>query len=370
MLPMEKNNTSQTWEEYAATELDYIKRALIPFGYVLDDEQPHLLGERFLMQAVTTAGGRKLILLGKNLEQKKVIIKVASDSNGKNEIKHERLCRSLINSLHFAYGAFTAPAELMYTEVDGRVIAIQEFIEQTSTFLDRRLLEQFDLALQSLKAQAQAQITTRGHFESVRKTFGYYEVSDYLENVDIFIKNITDVSGDNTITSTLTNATNYIHEHKSSIAQYTGFLTHTDFVPHNFRVKDTIVYLLDFSSIRFGNKHEGWARFLNFMTLYNRPLEAAFITYADMNFSVEERQSLQLMRVYRLIEIISYYTTATKNSSGDLLLLNKNRIHFWHEVLKSELQNTRVDTKIVTDYQTMRDTLRSHSEKIRQQNLH
>lgn len=367
---MAKNNTSQTWEEYVTTELDYIKRALTPFGYILDDEQPHLLGERFLMQAVTTAGGRKLILLGKNTKQQKVIIKVASDTNGKNEIKHERLCRSLINSLHFAYGAFTAPTELLYTEVDGRVIAIQEFIEQASTFLDRPLLEQFDLALQSLKAQAQAQITTRGHFESVRKTFGYYEVSDYLQNVDMFIKNISDAPNEEAIPNTLTTARNYIYEFKNIIAQYTGFLTHTDFVPHNFRVNGTVVYLLDFSSIRFGNKHEGWARFLNFMTLYNRPLENALIAYADRNFSAEERQSLQLMRVYRLIEIISYYTTATKKSSGDLLLLNKNRIHFWHEVLKSELHNTRVDSKIVTNYQTVRDTLRSHSEKIRQQNLH
>ena len=367
---MPNNNTTQTWNEYVAFELAYVRKCLLPLGYTLDTEQPHLLGERFLMQAVTTTGGRKLILQGKDQNEQRVIIKVASDISGQEEIKHERLCRSLINSLNFAYGVFTAPSELLFLEKDGRVIAIQEYIEQTSSFLDRPLLDQFDFALQSLKAQAQAQITTRGHFRSISKTFGYYEVTDYLRNVEIFIQNISTCNVSSSLQTTLQAAQNYLLQNSIRIAQYTGFLTHTDFVPHNFRIKDHTVYLLDFSSIRFGNKHESWARFLNFMTLYNHPLENALIQYADQNFSPEERESLQRMRVYRLIEIISYYTTATKNSSDDLLILNQNRIAFWHEVLRAELHNHRVDRAIVTQYKLTRDQLRSDGEKVRQQNLH
>ncbi|MES2749658.1 MAG: hypothetical protein V4606_04680 [Patescibacteria group bacterium] len=365
-----ENNTTHTWNEYVATQLKYVTDTLLPLGYTLDTTQPHLLGERFLMQAVTTTGGRKLILQGKNQDNQKVIIKVASDTQGKDEIKHERLCRSLINSLNFAYGVFTAPQELLFIEKDGRVIAIQEFIEQTSTFLERPLLEQFDFALHSLKAQAQAQITTRGHFRSISNTFGYYEVADYFKNADLFIDTISSMFSDQTILNTLTTARNYLHEHKERIAQYTGFLTHTDFVPHNFRIRDNTVYLLDFSSIRFGNKHESWARFLNFMTLYNHPLEQAVLKYADQNFSPEERESLQLMRVYRLLEIIAYYCTTTKNSTGDLLTLNQNRISFWHEVLMAELQNHRVERAVVSAYQSTRDELRSQGEKERQKGLH
>ncbi len=367
---MTNNNLSLTWNEYVASELAYVRTSLLPLGYTLDTEQPHLLGERFLMQAVTTSGGRKLILQGKNQNNQRVIIKVASDSNGKEEIKHERLCRSLINSLNFAYGVFTAPQELLFLEKDGRIIAIQEYIEQTSSFLERPLLDQYNFALQSLKAQAQAQITTRGHFRSISNTFGYYEVSDYLKNVEVFVQNITHSNSDTSIQNTLHAAQNHLTKNSNRIAQYTGFLTHTDFVPHNFRIKDHTVYLLDFSSIRFGNKHESWARFLNFMTLYNHPLENALTEYADQNFSPEERESLQLMRIYRLMEILSYYTNATKNSVGDLLILNQNRIAFWHAVLHAELHNTRVDRSIVTNYTSNRDQLRSEGEKVRQQNLH
>ena len=367
---MPNNNTTQTWNEYVAFELAYVRKCLLPLGYTLDTEQPHLLGERFLMQAVTTTGGRKLILQGKDQNEQRVIIKVASDISGQEEIKHERLCRSLINSLNFAYGVFTAPSELLFLEKDGRVIAIQEYIEQTSSFLDRPLLDQFDFALQSLKAQAQAQITTRGHFRSISKTFGYYEASDYIKNAAVFSQNISQSSDNVSLQNTIQTAHNHVAQNNNRIAQYTGFLTHTDFVPHNFRIKNNTVYLLDFSSIRFGNKHESWARFLNFMTLYNHPLENALIQYADQNFSLEERESLQLMRIYRLMEIISYYTNATKNSVGDLSLLNQNRITFWHQVLQAELQNHRVDRSIVTDYTSTRDQLRSEGEKVRQQNLH
>lgn len=367
---MTNNNTSLTWNEYVASELSYVQSYLLPLGYSLDSEQPHLLGERFLMQAVTTTGGRKLILQGKKQNGERVIIKVASDISGQDEINHERLCRSLINSLNFAYGVFTAPRELLFLEKDGRVVAIQEYIEQTSSFLERPLLDQCNFALQSLKAQAQAQITTRGHFRSIRKNFGYYEASDYLKNAVMFTQNISQLSENVSLKNTLQTAHNHVAQNNNRIAQYTGFLTHTDFVPHNFRIKDNTVYLLDFSSIRFGNKHESWARFLNFMTLYNHPLENALLEYADQNFSQEERESLQLMRIYRLMEIISYYTNATKNSVGDLSLLNQNRISFWREVLDAELQNRRVDKSIVMDYTTTRDQLRSDGEKVRQKNLH
>src|SRR5690606_17976906 len=148
-------------------------------------------------------------------------------------------------------------------------------------------------------------------------------------------------------------------EQKERIEQYCGFLTHTDFVPHNFRIKDDILYLLDFSSLQFGNKHESWARFLNFMTLYNPELESLLIDYVDQNRASEERESLQLMRLFRLGEIITYYVKNVSQSDGSLKTLNQNRVQFWADVLAAEIENKRVSRDIVKNYQTNRDQLRS-----------
>ena len=48
------------------------------------------------------------------------------------------------------------------------------------------------------------------------------------------------------------------------------------------------MYLLDHSSLRFGNKYEGWARFRNFTTFYNRPLEEALLLYMRNNRAEEK----------------------------------------------------------------------------------
>jgi len=130
------------------------------------------------------------------------------------------------------------------------------------------------------------------------------------------------------------------------------------------------MYLLDWSSLEFGNKHESWARFLNFMTLYNPALETLLIEYVEHNRAPEERESLQLMRLYRLCELITYYANTLHKSEGDLLKLNQTRVQFWHDVLLVEITNQRVSPSLVTEYTNSRDQLRSQSEKERQVNLH
>ena len=79
-----------------------------------------------------------------------------------------------------------------------------------------------------------------------------------------------------------------MEEHRTVIERYSGFLTHNDFVPHNLRVSGKEVYLLDYSSMLFGNKYESWARFLNFMIHHNRPLELALANYVRTNRGEEE----------------------------------------------------------------------------------
>jgi hypothetical protein len=353
-------------------ELVEITSILLNLGFKIEGKQPHISGERACMQAVTTKSGKKFILIGHRIkDNQKVVIKLTKDLKGKQEIKQERLGRQSLKKIMFAYKIFFTPKEILFTEKKGYLILIQTFIEQKSTFLNRPIEEQFELALQTFKAQEGAHATTYEHKKDISKTFGSVNSSWYLKLYKTFKKNIIKHLPDNKhLQNLLKQGEKRLTDNKENIEQYCNFLTHTDFVPHNFRVIDRKIYLLDHSSLRFGNKYEGWARFLNFMTLYNRPLEEALIFYVKNNKTKEEYSSLNLMRIYRLGEILWYYTNLLEKTSGDLHILTKERIKFWTNVLEATLNNKLVSEKIVTEYKTKRDLLRSEEEKERQKDLH
>jgi hypothetical protein len=359
------------WSEYVASEIPHIASLLAPHHITLDTEQPHTKGERFLMQALTTIGGKKLILLGTQTETgAKVVIKATNDLVGKQELTHERHCRTLLHGMNFSYETFNSPKEILFIEKSGYTIFVSEFIEQTSSFLERPLKEQFTYALNALKAQERTRATTASHIAQIKRVFGTRTSHEYLGMFEAFIYTTNTKYANQKTQTTLQEAYGALVTGQTRIEQYGGFLTHTDFVPHNFRIKDGTLYLLDFSSLRFGNKHESWARFLNFMTLYNPELETLLLTYVEKNRSKEERESLQLMRLFRLGEIVAYYTNTLEKSDGNLLTLNTNRIEFWTDVLVAELHNNRIDSSIRMNYKEKRDALRSVSEKDRQVGLH
>jgi hypothetical protein len=201
--------------------------------------------------------------------------------------------------------------------------------------------------------------------------FQVRSADEYLTTFTNFIKKMESHTAlSDTVQKNLRAAEALLQKNKNTIEQYCGFLTHTDFVPHNVRIRNRGMYLLDYSALIFGNKYEGWARFLNFMTLYNQPLEQALITYIQKNRTPEESLSLQMMRIYRLGEILWYYAKTLERSSGDLLLLNAARVHFWGDVLSYVLKNEMVPESLVVEYQKTRDGLRSEEEKERQKELH
>lgn len=358
-----ENRTS--WEEYRAHELARVVPILTNLGYVLDDAQPHIKGERYLMQAITTESGKKLILLGRDTKtSERVVIKVTSSLGGIRELEHERVCRKVLAEIGFAYQSFLSPKELLFVRKGPYCISVQAFIAQEKPFLDRSLEKQFTLALRAFKAQEGAHAATYEHAQLVKKTFGSMDAAGYLRSFERFM-----ACSDNT-EDLLRKAQKELHAGRYTIDQYGGFLTHTDFVPHNFRISGDTIYLLDHSSLRFGNKYEGWARFLNFMTLHNRPLEQALLEYLRVNRTPEETKSLRLMRIYRLGEIICYYTRTLPKSEGSLLALNEARVAFWTDVLAATLENRIVEDSIVRDYIALRDSLRSDEEKERQVGLH
>lgn len=360
------NKYKKQWQEYKDSELKAVGPILDMLGFELDDEQVHIGGERYI------TGGRKLVLLGRQKNgNKKVVIKISRDKEGIAEIEHEWKCRNVLQKINFAYHIFFTPKEILYTKQAGFTIFITRFIEQKSPFLDRPLEEQFFLALKAFEAQEGVHATTYEHTNTIKKTFGMWNSQDYLNNFDRYYAGITEKLPDNIrIKELLDKARNFLLQNFEIIDLYSDFLTHWDFVPHNFRILGNDIYLLDYSSIRFGNKYEGWARFINFMTLYNRPLEEKLFQYVKDNRDEKEYLSLRLMRVFRLAELIWYYANTLDKAEGNLLSLNKKRIDLWINVLEAVLDNKKVDYKLVEDYKLDRDSLRDEEERLRQQGLH
>lgn len=361
--------TEEKWKEYVAEESAVIEKAVGTRGYTLNEEQPHTLGERAVMQAVTTYGGKKLILLAERADGLPVIIKGTRDEAGKRELQHEQLCRAHLNTIAFSYTTFNSPALLEEIHQDDFYIVITEFIAQSSSFLERPLLVQYEYALGAFKSLEATHASTANHYTRTASLFGTKQTSDYQRDFSEFRSALASYNLPELQTG-LQEADSILNTQSHTIEQYCGFLTHTDFVPHNFRIRDNQLYLLDFSSLRFANKHETWARFLNFMTLYNPPLEQALCTYLEKNRAPEETSSLQAMRLYRLGEILFYYHSKLSITEGQLQRLNELRVRFWHEVLQSILNKTTISEQIRINYQNERDQLRSDDEKKRQINLH
>jgi hypothetical protein len=361
-----KNNYKKNWQNYRDEELDKVTPILKELGFILDSEQVHIGGERYL------SGGKKLVLLARReLNNEKVVIKVSSDREMSAEIKKEWQSRQILKKINFAYHIFFSPEEILFKEQEGYTIFITEFIEQESTFLARPLKEQFFIALKAFEAQEAVHATTYEHSSIIEKSFGIWDGQRYQEDFTKYYKNIRENLPDKKdLNICLDDAKRFIRKNTKTINLYANFLTHWDFVPHNFRVADHNIYLLDHSSIRFGNKYEGWARFLNFMMLYNQDLEKLLIDYIKNNRSSREYLSLRLMRVFRLTELIWHYVKTIDNAEGDLKVLNKKRIDLWTNALVGVLVDKQLSKSTIDEYQQVRDSLRDEEENLRQQNLH
>ena len=364
-------NNKESWSIYCTNELLVLSPILLRHGYTLEADQPHVSGERFLMQAITTTGGKKLILIGTSRTGTRVIIKATRDFSGKEEIVHEHVCRDILEKINFAGSVFHSPEELLYIdELEFRIV-VTRYIEQTSAFLDRRLEDQYLFALQAFKEQESAHATTYTHKKLIANTFGIRTADTYKKICTSFVHNLEHVlPSEKEIISQLKAAESLIMKEHMTIEQYCGFLTHTDFVPHNIRITQNTIYLLDHSSLVFGNKYDGWARFVNFMTLHNPPLERALVAYIRENRTPEELVSLRMMRLFRLGEIIWYYAQTLEKSAGDLLTLNTARMHFWNNILTHILQDIEIPQSLIAEYIVTRDALRSDEEKVRQKGLH
>lgn len=323
----------------------------------LSDEQPHISGERELLSQ------EKMVLMGK-YDGKKVVIKISDHPNGIKEIRHDKAVRDMIERMSFATDELLQADEVLFIEQDGHTLLVTEYIEQDRIFVDRPIEEQFFIALRAFEAQEGFHMTTYEHNKQVRDVFECYTPETYLNKFSEFTKTIT--KDHPKYFELLERAGSFLKENRTVLERYNNHLIHNDFVPHNMRVRGRDLYVLDQTSFWFGNKYEGWARFLNYMTLHNPSLERLLVSHLKTHRS-QEYLAVRLMRVYKLAMILEFHARMTERADGDLKTLSERRLVFWCAVLECLLDDLPVPEELVEGYTRERDTLRSAEEKKRQQ---
>ncbi len=348
-----------------ANRLEYITGLLLKIGFSLDKEQLHIGGERFLMAK------EKLVLVGRQVSSNlKVVIKISNIEKGKIDITDEKRARDLLKSTTFAKGSLIFPDEIYFGEHDGYIVWIIEYINQEKVFVAYEIEDQFFMALNAFEAQEAFHATTYEHIKKIQKIFPVLNAREYFREFALSKQIFHENNPDSKIESTFDIADAFLKENKVVIDKYSNHLTHTDFVPHNFRIKNNKLYMLDcapeYRTMHFGNKYEGWARFLNYMVIHNPTLDQLLSQYIMQNRSEEDYLCLRLMRVYKIGFLLRYYAESLPKTSGDLYSLTKSRITFWHQILELTLNNAPIPDSLIEEYKNGRDALRSPEEKERQ----
>jgi len=334
-------------------ELKQISRLLVNLGYILDKEQPHISGERFL------ASPDKLVLVGKSTKRNlRVIIKMSRLVRAKDEIRQEKKIRDLLSSSALFKKAILLPKEVYFGRRGPYQIFATEFVEQERVFITYPLKKQISIILKSFQKREKLKVNN--------KFFPSLEASDYLENFKKSQNSVLVHYDSPTVEGIMNDGLKLLQENEAVIERYGGYLVHSDFAPHNFRVSGNSLYTLDCSAFQRGNKYEEMARFLNYMVIHNPALESKLKQYILNERGGEEYLDLKLMRIYKIGYLLEFYTRSLSKASLDLHALTSCRIEFWEEVMRSVIQDRPVDEKIRKSYVENRDNLRSAEEKSRQ----
>lgn len=339
--------------------LAQVSRAIEKLGYALLPEQPHISGERALLTE------HKMVLEGVDGADARVIIKVSWDRTGKAEIENEKHVRDTLRSLSFATDELREPRERFYGSAGNLRILITDYIEQTEIFVTRPLSEQFFIALRAFEAQEAFHATTYEHRKQIRKRFTSYTSDTYLMKFRSYIEDAHHNPCDVPVADVLSRGYEMLRAGKDTIDRYGDYLTHNDFVPHNMRLNGRDLYVLDHTSFWFGNKYEGWARFINYMVVHNPELSRMLLAFVRTN-RPQEYDALRLMRIYKLGMLLSYYVRLLPKTSGNLATLTCVRIALWTQVLSCVMDDVPVPDELIDGYIRERSTLRSDEEKARQ----
>ncbi len=352
---------SISWKNKTEEELKKVESILTQLGFSLEEEQPHISGERFLMTR------EKLVLMGQIVSSgKRVIIKISNKALGKEEILTEKNVHDALINLAFANDRMLLPEILFFGEKDGYLIIVSGYIEQEKVFASFPIERQFFMSLLMFEEQEAFHATTFEHRDGIKNIFKIQTTKDYLKDFSEFKKNILNYTSDSKWATLIKEAEELLIKNEKLLNKYSNYLTHTDFVPGNARINGRDLYMLDLSSMYFGNKYEGWARFMNWTTIHSPELENLLNNYIVKNRGEEEHLSLRLMRVYKVGYLIDYYIKTLSKVSGDLEILNKKRVEFWLNIMDAVIKNFQVPYEFIENYRKERNSLRSPEEMERQ----
>ena len=349
-------------------ELKTLTPLLAALGFSLGDKQLYVSGERYLMS------GGKLVLAGtRDTDGADVIIKASKSPAGIQEIESEKNARDLMQSLSFADKKIKIPEELYFGHGAGYVILIMRFIPQDVVFAARDLEEQFFIALNAFESQESFHATTFEHTRAIKKVFPILSSSDYAHEFSRLSLSIEEKYPNTDLAQLLAEGENLLKKNQDTIDRHGSYLTHTDFVPHNFRLEGRTIYMLDcvpnYATVHFGNKYEGWARFLNYMAIHSPALERLLVEYIRTNRGEDEYLSLRLMRVYKIAFLLEFYARALVKTTGDLHELTKARLTYWTAMLRATLYDQPLPEEVTHAYVAIRDRLRTTEEKERQRDF-
>lgn len=343
-------------------KLSYIESTLTKNGFTLDETQPHISGERSHMSQ------NKFVLLGcSNKTNKRVVIKCGNTKDVREEIKIEKEIRDKLEELGDVDSNISMPKECYFKKIGSWLFFIIEFIPQEKVFVAHSLKEQFYTILPILEGYEAFHLTTYKHIRKIHNVCTKYTETEYSDDVQNFIKDINNSEINQELKNKLREIETYWNDHKNIINKLGNNLIHTDFVPHNFRIHNKKIYALDFSAVRFGNKYETWARFLNYMTIHNPDLVEKLTSYLHIYGNINDIESLKMMRLYKILFILRHYArTVLSYAENNEKKLTHIRIAFWFNVLMHTLQNELLPSEKHLAYISKRDSLRSLEEKERQ----
>lgn len=304
----------------------------------------------------------KRVLVGRDKEDQKVIIKVSDSPLGRSEIRTEKQSQDTLTGAVFTSETLLFPEELAYIDNDHYTVRVTKFIDQEKVFAAYPVDEQFFLVLRAFEIMEAFHAATFEHLRALSGIPMHY-ARDYFISFRSFKENAEKYSSE--LGETMSRAEKLLLENKAMVDVHSDRLTHTDFAPANFRVKDHQVHLIDISSMLFGNKYEGLARFLNWAIIHSPELEKNLDQYVQTNYP-SEYKSLHLMRIYKAGFLINHYVQSLSKTNGDLYKLTEIRIDLWHIILKTLCKNETIDGNVLKQYRDKRDSLRSSGEIKRQ----
>lgn len=338
-----------------------IKRILASWGFYLDEYQPHTTGERKLMSQ------NKLVLIGRDSTGRKVVIKTSDKTKEQERIRQEHQIGRELGKIASATKGVLLPKKVLFKTGGGFTFLITEFIEQPKVFVAHGLNEQFKMITKAIEGIETVDLQKFHEILGDKpRACDITTSANYCKELERYIKFINTDRHDTKLASTLELTGQIFLKNTDAVTKFSGYLVHEDFCPHNFRVLDRKLYILDHAAVNFGNKHLTWARLLNYMALHNPPLERSLVRYLKEKKTAEDIKCLRLFRMYKTVFLITHYVKVSKNVSGKLLKLTNARIDFWHNFLDKLIEKKSLPKADLVKYLKVRNSLRSNEEKKRQ----